>query len=746
MSERDAPQMNSNFNTTEASAERKSEAAATRGTLARPRLRGLWFAIGLVVIGLLAVVTWRIGRFPFYSARLNSIKLTPQSTIIPKGLTRQYNVIGTYSDGTVRDLTTTATWDSADRSVVAIDSTGIMTGVNAGDSIVRVTSGSLQESLKIHVTPSEVVALAVSPFNRVVRLGTVVQYSAIGTSSDGTTQSLTSKIQWSSTNPSAVSVTSSGVARALQEGESVIRASYENVSTDTALTVTRSPAGFSGIFMSRNDGTRTAQYRNEKVLTLKNVNATTFGKKFSNPVDGYVYAQPLYVPGVAVAAKDLHNVVYVATENNSVYAFDADSAGPPLWNLSLGPPAPQWALPCKDIQPTVGVTGTPVIDPKTNTLYVVARTVRDRTNFYHLHALDLATGAEKFGGPVQISASVSGTAEGNHGGKINFDAQLQLQRPGLVLTNGNVYITFGSMCDFSTFHGWIFAYDARSLVQTSVFLTTPNGGHGGIWQSGAAPTLDLDGNLYVVVGDGFFDANLGGANYGQSVVKFSLNSSGISPIDYFAPFDQEALDKRNMDLGTGGSILLPDQTGVHPHLLITVGKAGTIYVLDRDNLGHFKASSNDQIVQTIPQPFPLQEFPGKFHSSPAFWQGTSGSWVYIGGVSDKLRAFSLTNGFLSTTPTSMSANTFSYPGASPAISSDENANGIVWAISNGIPADPVLNAYDATNLANLLYSSDQAPNQRDKPDPPVKFVVPIVANGKVYFGAQYHLDVYGLLK
>jgi hypothetical protein len=734
--------MITNLNRIQRSTTDKSKSATTHQVSGRR----LWFGIVLAVATLLILATWRLGRFPFFSPRLNSIKLAPQSTVIPKGLTRQYTAIGTYRDGSVRDLTTIATWSSTDSSALAIDNTGMATALHEGGSIVQVTSGSIRNALKVSITPPSVVGLAVSPANRSVGLGTVVQYSVIGTSSDGTTQTLTDKAQWNSKNPDVVSVTSSGVAKAVQGGDSIIRVTYENVTTDTALAVTYNPSGFSGVFASRNDGTRTAQYRNEKTLTLKNVNAATFGKKFSDPVDGYVYAQPLYVPSIDVPAKGTHNVIYVATENNSVYAFDADSAGPPLWNLSLGPPAPQWALPCKDIQPTVGVTGTPVIDPKTDTLYVVARTVKDRTNFYHLHALDVATGAEKFGGPVQISASMPGTAEGSHGGRITFDAQLQLQRPGLVLTNGRVYITFGSMCDFGTFHGWIFAYDAQSLAQISAFLTTPNGEHGGIWQSGAAPTLDLDSNLYVVVGDGFFDANIGGANYGQTVTKFPLTRSEISPIDYFAPFDQEELDKRNMDLGTGGSILLPDQVGVHPHLLITVGKAGTIYVLDRDNLGHFKASSNDQIVQTIPQPFPQQSFPGKFHSSPAFWQGASGSWVYIGGVSDKLRAFSLTNGVLSTVPTSMSANTFSFPGTAPAISSDDNSNGIVWALSSGIPADPVLNAYDATNLTNLLYSSDQAPNHRDKPDPPVKFIVPIVANGKVYFGAQYHLDVYGLLK
>jgi hypothetical protein len=733
--------MNLNLNTIQSNASHESGSAAAHRASKHTRSLGLWLGIALTVVGLVIVATWRTGRYPFRSPRLISITLTPETAAIPEGLKRQYTAIGTYSDRSVRDLTTTVIWNTADRSVAAIDNTGMIRGVNTGVSKITMTFGSFQKSLGIRVTPPEVVALAVSPSNRAVGFGTAVQYSVIGTSSDGSSQTLTMKVQWSSTNPAAVTITPAGVAKALQPGDSVIRATYENITTDAALTVTRSPNGLSGVFASRNDGTRAAHYRNEKKLTLKNVNAASFGKSFSDPVDGYLFAQPLYVPNVTIAGKAPHNIVFAATENNSVYAFDADSFGPPLWTVNLGPPAPQWALPCKDLGPTVGITGTPVIDPQTGTLYVVARTMQNRASFYYLHAVDISTGAEKFGGPVQISASVPGTAEGSVNGRITFDPHLQLQRPGLVLSNGRVHIAFGSICDFSTFHGWIFAYDAHSLAQSAAFVTTPNGKHGGVWQSGAAPSLDLDDNLYVVTGDGSYDANLGGLDFGQTVLKFSLNRPGLSPIDYFTPFDYEEMEKRNMDLGTGGSILLPDQPGLHPHLLITVGKAGTIYVLDRDSLGHFKASSDNQIVQSIPQ-----VFSGRFHSSPAFWQSDHASWIYLGGVGERLKAFSVTDGVLSSTPTSESTNTFGYPGATPVVSSDESSNGIVWAISSARDGESVLNAYDATNLATLLYSSDQAPSHRDKADPVLRFVVPIVANGKVYFGTQNNLDVYGLLR
>jgi len=242
-------------------------------------------------------------------------------------------------------------------------------------------------------------------------------------------------------------------------------------------------------------------------------------------------------------------------------------------------------------------------------------------------------------------------------------------------------------------------------------------------------------------GVGSSDANLGGPNYAPSVLKFSPNRPELSPIGYFAPFDHEASKKENMDLGTGGSILLPDQPGLHPHLLVTVGKSGAIYVLDRDSLGHIKVSSDNQIVQSIPQ-----AFSGRFHSSPAFWQGANASWSYLGGVDEKLRVFAVVNGALSTTPTSEAPNTFDYPGATPAVSSDESSNGVVWAISRGHNGESVLNAYDAMNLGALLYSSDQAPHHRDKADQHLRFVVPIVANGKVYFGTQSSLEVYGLLR
>jgi hypothetical protein len=406
----------------------------------------------------------------------------------------------------------------------------------------------------------------------------------------------------------------------------------------------------------------------------------------------------------------------------------------------MGAPAPLWTLPCKDIQPTVGITSTPAIDRDSNTMYVVARTLKGRTNYYYLHALDIGTGAEKFGGPVEISATVPGTAEGNRDGKITFDPLLQLQRPGLVLVNGSVYIAFGSDCDFGFFHGWLFAYDARTLSQKNLFLATPHGGNGGIWQSGAAPAIDSAGNMYLVTGDGHFDANVGGQDYGDSILKFPLNSTNLAPSDYFSPFNQLKLFDDNQDLGTGGVILLPDQVGVHPHLLFTAGKDGTIYLVDRDSLGHFKSTSDDQIVQAL-----THKFAHRVHSSAAFWQGIDTSWVYLGGVSDSLKAFSLTNGRLSDSPTSESENTFGYPGPTPAISANGKLNGVVWVLSsNPGSGDQLLNAYDARDLGKLLYRSDQAANNRDKADQQVKFVVPTIANGKVYFGTRDHLDVYGL--
>jgi hypothetical protein len=302
-------------------------------------------------------------------------------------------------------------------------------------------------------------------------------------------------------------------------------------------------------------------------------------------------------------------------------------------------------------------------------------------------------------------------------------------------------MAFGSDCDFGRFHGWVMAYDAATLAQSAVFVTTADGKHGGIWQAGAAPAVDPSGNLYVATGDGSFDADSNGLNYGDAVLKMPLGDVKLSPSDYFAPSDQLTMFKENSDLGVGGPILLPDQEGLHSHLLLVASKDGTIYLLDRDNLGHLKSGADNQIVQKL-----ARQFQTRIHGTPGFWQGSSQGWAYFCAAGTALKAFSLKDGVLSTSPTSETANTFGYPGASPAASSNGTSNGIVWAVSQGKNNIAILNAYDATNLAHRLYGSDQAPDGRDAAGQLVKFVVPTVANGKVYLGTQHHLEVYGLLK
>ncbi len=386
------------------------------------------FALALGVLLILGI--WKMERFSHHVAHLNSIVLTPELNTLPLGLTRQYTAVGNYSDGSIRDLTS-ASWTVSNSDVITIDHTGMVTPVGVGAATIHVTSGSVEGAIQVTITPPALVGLAVSETTLSLTSGKTVQLDLVGSHSDGLREHLTNRAAWSSSEPSAVTVTPSGLVRAGKIGQSIIRATYENLTTAAFVTVTSHANGFAGVLTSRYDNTRLAQNRNETILTPSNVNVRKFGKKFVESVDGFLNAQPLYVPNVLVPGRGTHNLVYVATENNSVYAFDADSPSDALWTANFGPAAPPWALPCKDYGPSVGITGTPVIDQETNTLYVVARTMRGRTNYSHLHALDITTGAEKFGGPIQISVTVPGTAEGNQQGQITFDPLLELQRPGL---------------------------------------------------------------------------------------------------------------------------------------------------------------------------------------------------------------------------------------------------------------------------------------------------------------------------
>jgi hypothetical protein len=510
---------------------------------------------------------------------------------------------------------------------------------------------------------------------------------------------------------------------------------------------------YAGTFTHHNDNLRTGQNLHETVLSASNVTSTQFGQLFSYTLDGVPQASPLYVANVNVPGFGSRNVVYVATEHDSVYAFDADGlTSTALWHVSFVNPtagittvSPSDVGEPGDIAPEIGITGTPVIDPSTGTLYVVAKTKEvsgTSTNFVQrLHALDIATGSEKFGGPIVLQATVPGTGDGNDGaGHVPFNSLRENQRAALLLNNGTVYIAFGSHGDVSPYHGWVLAYDAQTLGQVFAFNDTPNGGLAGIWQGGAGPGADANGNVYFASGNGTFDANTGGADYGDSFTRLHPTTGAV--VDYFTPHDQSTLDSMDLDLGSAGTLLLPDQPGLHPHLILGAGKNGTIYVVDRDNMGHFRSGNDNQIVQSLINVFPSGSQAGNY-SAPVYFQAASGAqYMYFGPVRGTIQTFQVTNGLLSTAPVSHSAIIYDYPGATLAISADGTAHPILWALerpggySTSLPG--VLHAYDATDLSTELYSGSLG-------DVAVKFTIPTVANGRVYVGSQGQLTAFGLL-
>jgi hypothetical protein len=321
---------------------------------------------------------------------------------------------------------------------------------------------------------------------------------------------------------------------------------------------------------------------------------------------------------------------------------------------------------------------------------------------------------------------------------LSFDPLRENQRTALLLNNGRVYMAFGSHGDIQPYHGWVLAYDASTLQQVVALSVTPNGEGAGIWQSGDGLAADANGNMYFVTGDGTFDANTGGSDYGDTYVKIG---PGGAVLDYFTPHNQATLDSGNIDLGAGGPMLLPDQPGAHPHLLVSAGKNGSIDLVDRDNMGHYNSTSDSQIVQTLPNIFPFgTPEPGNY-SAPVYFNGT----VYFSPVSDNVQAFTLTNGLLSTSATSRSPEIFPYPGGTISVSSNGSTNGILWAIQvNGTDTPGVLRAYDATHLGTELFSSDQN-SSRDGLDPAAKFSAPLVANGKVFVASSGRLTIFGLL-
>ena len=491
------------------------------------------------------------------------------------------------------------------------------------------------------------------------------------------------------------------------------------------------------------DNQRTGQNLNEVTLTPANVNSTKFGKLGEFTVDGKVDAQPLYLSNVSISGNK-KNILYVVTEHGSVYAFDADSingmTAASLWKTStLGSgETTSDNRGCGQVSPEIGITATPVIDRTRNAIYVIAMSKNSAGNYFQrLHALDLATGAELFGGPKNITATYPGSGDNSSGGNVVFDPKQYKERPGLLEINGTIYTTWASHCDIRPYTSWIMAFSASSLAQTSVLNLVPNGSDGGIWMSGAAPAADVAGNIFFLEGNGTFETTLTAQGFpsnkdcGNCFVKLST-SGGLALVDYFTPHNTIAESNADLDLGSGGAIVLPDMkdaTGATRRLAVGGGKDSTIYVADRDNMGKFNANT-DQIYQAIPMG-------GQVFSMPAYFNGT----VYIGVVGNALKAFPVTNAKLASVPSSQSTHVFSYPGVTPSVSASGASNGIVWAIEN---SGAILFAYDATDLTKELYNSNQAANSRDHFSGN-KFITPMVVNGKVYVGTPNSVAVFGLL-
>ena len=631
------------------------------------------------------------------SSTVATVTVSPGSATLQTGATQQF----TATDSAGLAITWSATGGT-------ISSTGLFTaGTTPGTFTVTATDSKNNVGNATVTVQSSVVT--VSPSSVILQAGGTQQFTA--------TDSAGLSVTWSATGGM---ITSSGLYTAgTATGSFSVTATDSNNITGNATVTIQSSGGNSLNYTTwKNDNLGTGQQLNETYLSPATVNPNDFGVLFSNTVDGALFAQPLYMATLSIGGAT-HNVVFVATENDSVYAFDADKSGAPLWKVSLipagGSAVPQ-SLVGSTIYPKIGITGTPVIDPATGTLYVVAETLESGNVVFRLHALDIITGQEQGGSPKVITTS-------------GWQPKEQLQRPGLLLANGNVYIGFGSQGDNPPYQGWLFSYSATSLAQVAVWNVTPTGTEGSIWTSGAAPNADPSGNVYVITSNGTFD---GSANFSDSFVKLSPN---LTILDYFTPFNQAKLSSSDLDLGSGGALLVPDQPGAFPHEIVGCGKASAIYVLNRDNMGKFQTGSNSQIIQEIDNQVggtTGKQAPDACFMTPAYWQQT----LYFLGNNDVLKAFSLNSstGKLSTTPTQKGSYVFSFPGGQPVVSSNGASNGVVWVMEY-LPT-VALHAYDANNLATELYRSSSI-------GPGAKFVAPTVINSKVYVGTAGKLVVFG---
>lgn len=589
--------------------------------------------------------------------------------------------------------------------------------------------------------------IAAQPASQSVTVGQTATFSVMATGTAPLTY------QWQKNNANISGATSASYTTPpTVSGDN--GATFRVIVTNTVTSATSNPATLTvnpvsvstgtDVTTYHNDVARTGQNTTESKLTQANVNSTTFGLLRNLSVDGKVDAQPLYLSQLSVAGS-AHNVVFIATEHDSVYAFDADT-GAQLWKVSLLGSGETTSddRGCFQVSPEIGITSTPVIDRSAGAhgiLYAVAMSKNGSTYFQRLHALDVTTGAELEGGPVTIQASYPGTGDNSSGGQVVFNPKQYKERAALLLLNGVIYTSWASHCDFSPYTAWVMGYNQTTLAQTSVLNLTPNGHEGSIWQSGGGLAADPQGNIYLLMANGTFETTLdvngfpNQQDYGNGSVKLSTTGGNLKVADYFEMSNTVSESGIDADLGSGGPMVLPDLnfgTAGILNLAVGAGKDGNIYVVNRNNMGKFSPTANNV----------YQELSGALPSGvwgvPAYFNNT----VYYCDQNSTLKSFSIVNGKLSTTPGHTGAS-FTYPGVLPSVSANGTSNGIVWAIEN--TATAVLHAYVASDLTQELYNSNQASSGRDHFGAGNKFITPMIADGKVFAATTNSVAVFGLL-
>src|SRR5580693_3679178 len=680
------------------------------------------------------------------TATAPTITQQPSSVTVTAGQSAAFSVMATGTAPLTYQwfMNGTAAGTNSSTFPIAQTTTG-QTGAQIHVKVSNATGSATSNTVTLTVNPVAPTAPAITqqPANATVTAGQSATFTVTATGTAPLTYQWFMNGSAVGTNSNSYTISQTTLA---QTGAQIYVTVTNAVSTATSQTVTLTVNAVQtstvNVLTYHNDVARTGQNLSESTLTTANVKSASFGLVGNLSVDAGVDAEPLYVSNLTLAG-GVHNVVYVVTENDSVYAFDADTFAQ-LWHVSvLG--ANETASDnrgCGQVSPIIGITSTPVIDLSAGThgkIFLVAMSLDNNGNYHQrLHALDLTTGTEISGSPVTVQATFPTTS-----GTTTFDPKQYKERAALLLLNGVIYTTWASHCDDGPYQGWIMGYNETTLAQSSVLNVTPNGNEGAIWMAGDGPAADSSGNIYFLDANGTFDDTLNGSgfpehgDYGNAFIKISTANNSLSVADYFTMFNTTSESNGDEDLGSGGEMLLPDLQDAQAntwHLGVGAGKDGHIYVVNRDLMGKFNTNNDSAIYQEIDS----SGLSGGVFSTPAYFNNV----VYYGAVGDHLRAFSIANAKLTTPASSLTSESFAYPGTTPSISANGTSAGIVWAVENN--GGGVLHAYDATNLGTELYNSNQAANSRDH-FADNKFITPMIANGKVYVGTPNSVAVFGLL-